>query len=326
MWLLFLTTNMNNTFACFCWFSVNISVCRNGKPTNHLPPMTLEPNRLAQLLAEAISKDEDVLQEIQTLIAKKPDDRKGPTGSSSPRPNAGPNPQEPLSNSIAVMKRQLLEASLAPKTLKFYQGVWSKFQEFVSNLNSCLVPLPSLPDTVASYIAHLHMAGLAPTTISSYLSAITFFHTSAGFPDPCNNQQIRRMTLGCRKVNKSIDTRLPLLLQDIENLTSAVNHIYLGSPYNISLYKAIILQAFFGFFRMGELLPNSNCLSTSVVQRHHVTISNSTIHLQLHNHKTNKGKPLSIIIKQQPHPCPVKALQEYLNFRTNRLSSVPSFS
>ena len=91
------------------------------------------------------------------------------------------------------------------------------------------------------------MAGLAPSTISSYFSAITFSHSSAGFPDPCNNQQTRRMTLRCRKVNTPIDTRLPLLLQDIVKLTIAVNHIYVGSPYNISLYKAIILLAIFGF-------------------------------------------------------------------------------
>jgi len=49
------------------------------KRKTHQPPPTNDtgkrqaPNRLAQLLAEAISKDEDVLQEIQTLIAKKPD-------------------------------------------------------------------------------------------------------------------------------------------------------------------------------------------------------------------------------------------------------------
>jgi len=66
---------------------------------------------------------------------------------------------------------------------------------------------------------------------------------------------------------------------------------------------------------MGELLPNSNCLNTSLVQHQHVTISNSTIHLQLHNHKTNKGKPLSVIIKQQHIHAQLRLYKNTLIFK-----------
>jgi len=58
----------------FCiYFSMPKRKTPQPPPTDNTGTKRQAPNRLAQLLAEAISKDEDVLQEIQTLIAKKPD-------------------------------------------------------------------------------------------------------------------------------------------------------------------------------------------------------------------------------------------------------------
>ncbi|WAR01576.1 LOW QUALITY PROTEIN: DPOL-like protein, partial [Mya arenaria] len=215
---------------------------------------------------------------------------------------------------------QLLEASLAPSTRAVYSKSWTKFKDFHANFASHQPVLPLSVDLITSFVAHLFKQGLSPSTINSNLSVISYFHSHSGFPDPCANTQVRRMTLGCRKLKQHVDTRLPLHTH-ITLLIQGVASLYQSSPYLQKLYCAIILLAFFVFFLIGELLPLSPHLSSAVVQRQHVTVSPTFLRLHLHNYKTQKtDKPLTILIKSQSPLCPVKALQAYFLVRGTKMA------
>lgn len=211
------------------------------------------------------------------------------------------------------MRGQLITASISVKTRQSYERFWSRFSHFVSKEHKQASCLPTTFNIVSLFLAHLFTLNFAPSTISGHLSAISFYHQINGFPDPCSNSLIKRMLLGCRKLRSSPDSRLPILSEHILKLLHAVKFLYHDNRYRMHLYSAIILVAFHGFFRMGELLPHNKQQSAAVVQLWHVTCHDSSINIQLHFHKTKKvDKPTTIIIQTQPTHCPVDAMRRYL--------------
>jgi len=197
-----------------------------------------------------------------------------------------------------------------------YERFWSRYCSFVHSTNQGLSAIPASFSTVSLFIAHLHEIGLAPATISSHLSAISYYHIILDHPDPCDSPKIRRMLLGCRKLKNTKDNRKPLLHKHINLLLNSNNHVFSDNAYVKVMIKSLILLTYFGFFRMGELLPNSSATAKHVVQFSHVELLSKSIRLVLHHSKTNNSsKPIVILIhKESPH-CPVKSLREFLNIR-----------
>lgn len=218
---------------------------------------------------------------------------------------------------IAEIKSQLVAASLARSTRQAYDRFWARFQDFLKSNNlqhNIVMPFPTA--VISDFIAYLHLLNYKPSSISSHLSAITYFHQIAGLPDPCDDVIIKRMILGCKKLTPSVDHRLPLLDFHIKKLVAACDLIFKGNSYDRHLYKAIILVAYNGFFRMGELLPRNLKKNGKVIQFQHVFLCRSHITLKLHNYKTKKEvKPIDINLRRAKFLCPVKSLYSYLAIR-----------
>lgn len=207
-------------------------------------------------------------------------------------------------------------SSLASSTRTAYLNSWRKFTEFITKTYPNATVFPSTPHYVSTFVAHLHNLRLAPSSISAHLSAISFYHSIANTKDPCDHPIVRRMILGCRKLRVCQDIRRPLLHCHIIMLVNAVNHLYAASRYQMFLYKSVILLAFFGFFRMGELLPNTCTSAKKVVQLSHIQFHDTTLTLYLHNYKTRRSdKPIEIIIRNNGPLYPVAALQSYSQMR-----------
>lgn len=205
--------------------------------------------------------------------------------------------------------------SLAASTRRAYDRFWARFTAFISDSNMG-VSLPATHETVASFVAHLHMLGYSPSTISSHLSAISYRHQVINLPDPCNSYLVRRLVLGAHKSNTKPDCRKPILLADVTRLIFATTLIFSQNPYMQLMCQALILVTFHGFFRMGELLSKKIGMGHHVVQFTHVTVKNKTVLIRLYKHKTNKtSKPITIVLKATPHPCPVRTLERFLKVR-----------
>ena len=227
------------------------------------------PNRLAELIAQAISKDTETLEEIANLLpskrAKTDGSEKSPLSNASaadrgsaktgPASRSVPNPHTiPVvaSNSSSITWK-LLHAFLSPFTNKMYERFWSRYCSFVHSTNQGLSAIPASFSTVSLFIAHLHEIGLAPATISSHLSAISYYHIILDHPDPCDSPQKRRMLLGCRKLKNTKDNRKPLLHKHINLLLNSNNHVFSDNAYVEVMIKSLILLTYFGFFRMGGI-------------------------------------------------------------------------
>lgn len=178
--------------------------------------------------------------------------------------------------------------------------------------------LPASHETVASFVAHLHMRGYAPSTLSSHLSAISYHHQVHNFPDPCDTYLVRRLVLGAHKSNTKPDCRKPLLLEDVSRLILTTTLLFSQNPYMQLLCQALILVTFHGFFRMGELLSKKREMGHHVVQFSHVIVRSKSVLIRLHRHKTNKtSKPVTIVLKASPIHCPVRTLRKFLEVRGN---------
>ena len=159
------------------------------------------------------------------------------------------------------------------------------------------------------------MKSYSSSSIASHLSAISFVHKFYEYADPCCSFIVQRALLGCKKLSCNADTRLPILLPDLEKLVSACT--YLFNVYERLLYSAVLLIAYNGFFRIGELLPQSKTKTARVVQFHDVTFHKNTISIQLHFYKSRRTnrKQIISIAKQSSTHCPYKALDAYIQRR-----------
>ena len=101
-----------------------------------------------------------------------------------------------------------------------------------------------------------------------------------------------------------------------------------SSAWQRSLFGTMFLVAFYGLFRLGELVTKSTHLGSSVVQYHSLTCltcnANGLPHtakISISEYKHNPSKrPFHILIAREDSPslCPVTALLEYTRPRGDR--------
>ena len=133
--------------------------------------------------------------------------------------------------------RALLESSLPSATWKLYQRVWAVFTEFYTHYFPSASP--SLALTCASLalsFSYLNARKLAPATVTSYLSGISYVHKIAGVHDPSKILVIQKLLRGISR-SKSSDIRMPIT-------RSVLHHEMVGSLQHTnslaSLYNFLV--------------------------------------------------------------------------------------
>lgn len=210
---------------------------------------------------------------------------------------------------------KLIKASLARSTRTAYRRYINRFKEFCRTQQPQLSWKPASASSIAKFIAHLFNNHYSPSTIASHLSAIAYSHKIRGLRDPSRDFVVQRMLLGCKKIAKVSDTRLPILLPLLYKLCNTCKHFC--SPFDCIMYKALMLITFYGFFRMGELLPHNHTDHHKVVQFHDLVLSKKSATVTLRHYKTKiSNKPITIVIRRTgSNLCPVKTLNTYVQRR-----------
>ena len=109
-----------------------------------------------------------------------------------------------------------------------------------------------------------HISSLALSTITSYLSAISYVHKLRGLYDPTKSFLIQKLLTALSR-RQPVDIRLPVTRPVLHELVRALSFTY-SSAFRRSLFSALVLVAFYGLFRIGELTAKGNRFSSSVVQ------------------------------------------------------------
>ena len=149
---------------------------------------------------------------------------------------------------------RLLSVAFASNTQKTYQTGWRAFCQFrILRLDCNFV---ATVQDVREFVAWLSLRQLAPGSIATYVSGVGFHHKINGLPDPTRDFLVAKLMEGCRRDRPSRDNRLPISVSVLSNLLLALPHICV-SQFEVELFRAAMLSAFFGFMRIGEFATDS---------------------------------------------------------------------
>ena len=173
---------------------------------------------------------------------------------------------------------------------------------------------------VALYITHLFNMKLAPRTISTYLSALSYLHKIQGFADPTKEFLIQKLVAGAYKLRPAVDMRLPITKPILNKIVAAAQHVMTGQ--NRIIFSALFAFAFHTYSRIGELVYSNPTGSQNVIQLQDVSIITKNkypveVKVCFKKFKHNiSGQPHLISFKATPDTgCPVKLFITYLQTR-----------
>ena len=202
---------------------------------------------------------------------------------------------------------ELIQSSLTPATVKSYNTTLVQFQKFLLSLDPRYKGLPANAGQVILFIADLYKSGLTAATITSKMSAISYYHKLNSLPDPVAHFVTQKALAGARKLASSSDVRLPITLSLLQRLMDAAKWVT-PSHYYTTMLRSMMSLSFFALLRPGEVTDSPHNLMFDQVQ-----VANEQITVTFLSFKHHKGQPVSLIIPAQKQaPCPVLAIKQYL--------------
>ena len=97
---------------------------------------------------------------------------------------------------------RLLDAAVSEITKRVYAPGTKNFDEFRSTYNRCLLWPPSSKDVV-DFIGHLSVGNLVPSTVRSYISAVSCACKLHGFVDPTQSFVVSKLLKGIMIILKA---------------------------------------------------------------------------------------------------------------------------
>ena len=193
-------------------------------------------------------------------------------------------------------------------------------------------PFPVTEHVLCCFAAFMANTGLSPQTVRSYLAAVRNMQLSMGLPDPREQSSLpvlRRVLSGIARARLSKGTpariRLPITAQILLQIKRALGSS--SHPDKLTLW-AVCCTAFFGFFRLGELLLESPTAFNAQVNLAwgDVAVDDranpNMVRIRLKRSKTDQeGSGADIILGRTGLPlCPVAAMLGYIATRGARMA------
>ena len=163
-----------------------------------------------------------------------------------------------------------------------YYSIWKLFNEF-------FIKLDRKPDTwedrLVLFVAYLADQEKKSSTIKSYISAVKAVLRDDGVILNEDRYLLASITKGCRYVNDDVRTRLPIQKNLVKLLYNTMSTVFDSEqPYLVLLYRTILVTAYFGLFRVGELTSGPHAVKAKDV---HVGRNKNKLMFVLHTSKTH---------------------------------------
>ena len=213
---------------------------------------------------------------------------------------------------------ELLHSAISEGSRKTYERAWTTYVEFYSEFcDSRSALLPVSINNLAVFISYLSARKFASSTISTYVSALSYVHKLGNFPDPTKNFLVQKLLSAHSTLHSSPDVRLPITRSVLQHLVLALNNTN-SSAFQRLLYQTMFLVAFYGFFRVGELTAKSaNFQPLLQIRDLHFHfkqnfVTSATIVIKDFEHNTNR-RPFSVVLERTEGTvlCPVSYLYRY---------------
>ena len=218
---------------------------------------------------------------------------------------------------------------LAPSTQRRYNAAMRRFHAFCMRYHVD-TPFPVSEYLLCCFASNLANEGLAPQTATCYLTAVHNMQLSLGLPDPRDHSSLptlKRVLAGIRRARLSRSATPRVRLPITGPITTRLHDTLLASPRSDRhLIWAVASLAFFGFFRLGELLVEARDQYDPAVHLSwgDVAVGNRTypsiVKVHLKRLKCNQfGRGVDVIVGRTDTPiCPVVAVVTYIGLRQDR--------
>lgn len=180
---------------------------------------------------------------------------------------------------------------------------------------------PAIPSThtmIAHFISFLFLNNYQPSTIASYVSAISYVHKLQLLADPTDSFVIRKIIKGAQNLKSSCDTRLPITKEILSKLLLAIPSV-IDSYFNQVMLNAMMSLAFYCFLRIGEMAVKSKNDISRVLQFSDINVGyenqipiNMTVTIKYYKHSNLQPKTISVARNASNLLCPVTAMLNYL--------------
>ncbi|OCT75951.1 hypothetical protein XELAEV_18031137mg [Xenopus laevis] len=232
--------------------------------------------------------------------------------------NTLPGPR--LASSIIGML-DLVERSLVPSTWARYKKTWEEWFRLETELGMEGEEVDRMGlmawMLVTDFEKRVSVAG-----IGKKMAALTFLFKLMGWRDITKEFVVKQAIKGYGREKVTVDRRRPITLNILEGLFEVLKNV-VRSSFEASLFRVAFSWAFFGAFRIGELVSNNRSAGGGVryedVQAHAQGLT-----IQIRNSKTDKnGKGLRVQLMEVGgcSTCPIRCFQEYVSRRPQKMGS-----
>lgn len=213
----------------------------------------------------------------------------------------------------------LLDKALSPASHQTYDRALTLYRQFSIDTLKVTAVFPISISDLMLFIAHCYKLGLAPTTVSTYISAIGYHHKLQQMPDPTSSFLIKKSLQGYHNEKRQTDTRLPITTHILQLLLNSLKFTQ-PSYFLRAMLKAMYLIAFHAFLRIGEITASGrqadNTLTLDNVRFCYSDSRLDGVELHLKKFKHSKGDKKVLFIKANHScACPVSALNAYVQLR-----------
>ncbi|KAM8960554.1 uncharacterized protein RCH25_036277 [Pelodytes ibericus] len=148
------------------------------------------------------------------------------------------------------------------------------------------------------------------------MSAVAAYFKFSGDPDVTKEFLVRQALRGYRRGFKQLDSRRPVTFSILLRILEALP-LVCSSPFENVLFALAFSWAFFGAFRVGELVSPTR-LKHGGVLLEDVRHQGDSICVLIRRSKTDqvgKGLTVSLLALPDSPACPVHCLQQFLHLR-----------
>lgn len=170
-----------------------------------------------------------------------------------------------------------------------------------------------------NFITYLFDAGLQASTITTYLSGLSFYCKMLETHDFIPSFATKKLLTATRRDTGSPDSRLPISPVMIHEMIGCLPRMNVD-VFDLTLFPAMYLLAFNAFLRVGEFTAKTRDDYSSMIQLNDLielpsTSGDRLLQLSIRQFKGNvTGAPVYLLIPPSPIPslCVHRALHEYL--------------
>ena len=136
-----------------------------------------------------------------------------------------------------------------------YYAIWKTFNKFFIRL---YCKPTTYEDRLTLFVGHLVHQNKKASTVKSYISAIraVLFEVNVELQE--DETLLMALTKACKLRNDTIKIRLPIQRGMLAILMNQLNIIYDSQPYLRVLYRAMLITAYFGLFRISKLAKGAH--------------------------------------------------------------------